>query len=110
VVRLCWLLVVLVRVAQHQAVVPLKERVLVDCNRVQIHVRVRALCLVCRAAVVVPYWELFRDFRNTVVSPSFGTEILARPVDPDVRQLTDIRVDWETHETVIHRLVCCDTG
>ena len=51
------LLVVLVRVAQHQPVVAQVERVAVQRHRVQEHVRVAALGLARRAAVVVPHGQ-----------------------------------------------------
>jgi hypothetical protein len=68
VVGLSWLLVVLVRLAEDQLIVPEPERVPVEGHRVEVDVRVGALGLPGRAAIEVPDWQLWKVIPSLCLS------------------------------------------
>ena len=81
------LLVVLVRLAQHQDVVAPPEGVRVDLDWVQVGVGVGALSLVGRAPVIVPDGQIVNTIRFRVQGLCLVPDALASTVNPDVTSL-----------------------
>ena len=87
VVGVSGLFVVLECLAHHQDVVTPSEWIRIDLDRVEVRVRVAALCLVGGAAVIVPDGQVRHTLRLGVQSLGLGSQTLSSSINPDVASL-----------------------
>ena len=87
VVGVSGLFVVLEGLAHHQDVVAASEWIRIDLDRVEVSVRVAALCLVGGAAIIVPDGQVRHTLRLGVQSLGLGSQTLSSSINPDVASL-----------------------
>ena len=63
----CWFFVVFVNFTKHQFIGVSSERVPEYGHRVEVHIRVRALCLVCTGSIIVPNGTIYKYPKQEVI-------------------------------------------
>ena len=63
----CWFFVVFVNFTKHQFIGVSPERVPEYGHRVEVHIRVRALCLVCTGSIIVPNGTIYKYPKQEVI-------------------------------------------